>query len=689
MGKKWKRLTRIGLMAGAEVGADFFKLWRAEKARNDFIKEDVDFIIIPGSLLNVEGLNEKIAARIAQSKKKTKKYKLVHEDRRKFCDEVIAKILADVLPPMHSKDGTPIKYWIFPCPLFELKKDKYRIAAYIYENLERASVTKTKKEPYIRVGSDKELIEIEDDVAIRTIGIIMPTTSFFRAKVLSTPIEREITYQQLSSIARSVPDLYIAGSFGASISEVNPRSIPLPRPYVSTPSLAIKLTETVLQNTLGYGILTLYPDEKNHPQFQMSFRPLNDAIELECLHAKKEFRNTIKDEVQRRVAEEIVNKIRIGTKVTFGKIETATGLPYKQVVRALQVLQRKHFGINFELGEIKNPYRIIPNTRKDLTEYREGELKERIFVSGACLHIPDTSVDYDFVERELPRILVEENADTLYLVGDISEGNKYDQDRKGEVLDRIFVPQDQKEVAGFIIAYVIARTFKKRLEKTGDYQQALPRVVSIPGNHDEVRNEPSLKVYDDTMRSILTSLVYRHLSEIASQKNEPVPSHDDIERFVRGRILLLDNPGLDENTGLLHEYSGSAEQSTWKIQKASKQFLVMSQAQRVLVANHHEENFLILRVGNKTVILTHLGTFKRFYSFESKRSKISEFGIAVTHDFWKNGQLVRVDIKFIPSIIDFEMKDGKSHQENNKIRGIAYYEALKGYKETGKLPPIE
>jgi len=115
----------------------------------------------------------------------------------------------------------------------------------------------------------------------------------------------------------------------------------------------------------------------------------------------------------------------------------------------------------------------------------------------------------------------------------------------------------------------------------------------------------------------------------------------------------------------------------------------MSRANRLLMANHHEENFLILRVGNRTVELCHIGTLKRFYSFESQRSKISEFGIAVIRDTWKDGQLVRADIKFIPSVIDFEITAGKEHQERNRIRGITYYEMIEKYKETGELPPID
>jgi biotin operon repressor len=687
MGKRGKGFTRIGIMAGAEVGADFFKPWRAERARRDFLECDVDFILFPGGLLNLEALNTQMAQFVAERKREDKRYKLTPQDHQEFCDRIIATILRDVFPPIRGSDKELIKYWVFPAPLFELKKDKFGIAVYIYENLERASLERTKQHyPYIRVGNEKDLIEIEDDVAIKTIGIIMPTTSFFRAKILSTPIEREITYRQFSSLASPVPDLYVAGSFAASISEVNPRGVPLPRPYVSVPSLSIKFTETVLQNSLGYAILTLHQAEK-HAQFETRFVSLNDAFELECAYADREA-NKLRGANQRKVAKAIIEKMRLGTKVTLGKLEVETDLSREEILKTLEGLRRKGFDIEEELGEIKNPYKIIPYTNKDLTQYRTGETRQRSFVAAACLHIADDSVDYDFLERSLPRILAEEETDTLYLVGDITEGNKYNQDRKGELLDRFPVPQQQKELAGFLMAYVTARAFKSRLEKMDDWHLALPRVVTIPGNHDEIGDGPPLELYHDTFVSVLTKLLYRHLKERFPEKSVDYVA---IEDLVRKKILLLSNPDVDRESqvGLLHEYSGSAEQSTFKTQKASKQFLIMSQADRVLLANHHEENFLILRVGNRTIELCHIGTLKRLYGFESQRSKISEFGVAVIRDTWENGQLVQVDIKFIPSMIDFEITAGKDHQERNKSRGIAYYEMIKQYKKTKELPPID
>ncbi len=665
-------------MAGAEVGADFFNPWRATKARSDFIKESVDFIVFIGCLLNIDALNLRFIDE--QKKKKPKKAvsRATAEERETFCRRYIKQILEDVFPPL-SVNGNLIKYWVFPCPLFEFKKDKFKFAAYIYENLSRESQKISGKDPYIRIGSEGELLEIEDDVAIKTIGIITPVTSFFRAKVLSTPAEREITYQQLSSLHGPVPDLYIAGSFAATLNEVNPRTVPLPRPYVSIPSLSIKFTETVLQNTLGYAVLKLYPEKKNRAQYEVSFFPLDDAIELECSYTKKQAQNLKENE--RKVTSAIVDKMRLGTKVTIGKIENVTGLNRDQILKAVKGMKKIGSKIDMDLGEIKNPYRIIPKTRKDLTEYREGKESKRTIAAGACFHIPASSVDYDFIENDFPQILIENQVETLFIVGDINEGNKYDQDRKGELLDRFYVPQDQKSLAGYIVAAkIVLPVFKKRYEESHDTASSIIRLVTIPGNHDEVKNEPPLKSYYNVLIAAATELIFKHLT--ANSESQPV-DYPALKKFIRDKIILLKNPSMYGSVGMLHEYSQSAEQSTGKVQKALKQFMVLSFDVRnihtLLLANHHEENFSLLRIGDKTIKAYHLGTLKRFYSFESQRSKISEFGIAIDSEVFKNGVLARVDTKFIPSRIDFEMRQGAEFSENNRIRGIKYYEEAKEY----------
>lgn len=692
MGRKWKGLTKVGLMAGTEVGADFFRPWRVAKARTDFIEMGVDFILFPGSLLNIDELNlqfiergggkkreKKISRKEAKGWPSRKKPRITGPEREAFCRSYLRQILEDVFPPL-MVEGEFIKYWVFPCPLFELKRDQFGFAAYIYENLERKSQELSGKDPYIRVGSSSELIEIEDNVAIRTLGVIMPSTSFFRVKILSTPIEREITYRQFSSLRSQIPDLYVAGSFAATINEVNPRTVPMSRPYVSIPSLSIRFTETVLQNTLGYAVLSLYPEQKNRGQYQLSCFPLDDAVELECAYAQRQMQY-LRDESQRKVASAIIDKVRIGTKVTIGKIESATGLGREEVINAIQGLKRTHFRVDLDLGEIKNPHRAIPKTKRDLTKYREGVESERTIAGGACFHVPDSSVDYDFLENDLPQILVEDGVETLYIVGDITEGNKYDQDRKGELLDRFSVPQDQKNLAGYLVATrIVLPVFKKRYEASHDVASSILRVVTIPGNHDEVKNEPPLKSYREVLLPAATDSIYEYLVAIGGQ--EPPVDYYQIKQFVQKRILFLDNPSIDGTVGMLHEYSQSAEQSTGKVQKAVKQFMTLGRGVKtLLLANHHEENFLLLRIGTTTIQAYHLGTLKRFYPFESRRSKISEFGIAIHRERRRGNIAVRIDTKFVPSRIDFDMQQGGEFSERNRIRGITYYEELKTYLE--------
>lgn len=709
MSKKFKGFTKIGLMAGAEFGGDTFRPWRVKKAREDFLTRGVDFILHLGCLLNVSALNKSFSQTNEKKSHKASK-KVEHVDRVRFCEHVVDKVLEEVLPPMIGQDGKFLKYWVFPCPLFETKKeeDEFGLAEYIYDHLAEASFKKTGKVTYVVVNNVDELVEIEDHVAIKTLGIIMPTTSFFRSKILSTPIEREISYQQLSSGGRDIPDLYIAGSFAASISEVNPRSVSESRPYVSIPSLSIRSfakRKVILQNTLGYAVLSLYPEKKNRAQFTVDFMPLNDAIELECEFAKREVQ-FFKNSDQAKVAEALIEKVRIGTKPTIGKIEQATGLSRERILKAFKKLKNKVFGVDIELGGIEDPHKIIPNTKKDLTLYRKGERQEKISAAGACLHIPDKAVDYDFLENDLPQILFDENTEKLYWVGDLSEGNKYDQDRNGLLLDRFNFPQDQKKLAGFIVAKLVFKVFRQRFEKTeADFKRdaekntpspdqprvvmdindfvkrSLMEVTTTPGNHDKVRNEPALEHYQQVLLSALIQLIYRYLMNRGF-----VAEHDRIEAIVREKIRLLDNPAIDGNVGLLHEFSQSAEQSTGKVQKAIKQFKVLcSNIKTLLLANHHEENFSLFRIGKKTFKAFHLGTLKRFYEFESQRSKISEFGMAFFRDVFVGDELVEVNVKFVPSRIDFEMKNAAEFMEKNRSRGPKYFDDLKRFLEKGEI----
>ncbi len=251
-------------------------------------------------------------------------------------------------------------------------------------------------------------------------------------------------------------------------------------------------------------------------------------------------------------------------------------------------------------------------------------------------------------------------------------------------MDRFSAIPEQEKLAGFIVAFIVAKAFKMRLETESDWREVLCRVVTIPGNHDEIRTDPPLRTYHETLTSVLADILERELSQHGV-------SYREIRSLLREKVVLLSNPSVDvkNGIGLLHEYSGSAEQSTYKTQKASKQFLVLSrQTNCLLMANHHEENFLILRVGNRTIQLCHLGTMKRFYSFESKRSKISEFGVAVIKDKWIDDQLVSTTVKFIPSVIDFDMQKGEEYQEKNRLRGIKYAEILKNYETKGELPEL-
>lgn len=662
MSMKWKGITKIGLMSGAEYGAPFFRAWRCAKARQDFIEDGVDFIIFAGGLINVEHLT----ARFLNEHPGEKLAQIPQSEKIDFAWRIAQEIAEVILPPLDN--GSLVKYWVWPSPLFEIKKDKYGLVKMVYDVLPLVAKERHNLDaPYIRVNHN-ELVEIEDEVAIRTIGVITPSGSPpFRARVLSTPIEREIAYRQHSGLG-SIPDLYVAGMFAVAMNELNPRSVPKGKPYVSIPSLAIEFKEGVLQNSLGFAILTLYPEYKNRAQYEIDFRLLNDAIFLECAFAKDALKQ-LADETQRRLVAAIVDKLLIGTKVTVGKLEDQLKMPREQVIATIKSLVGTPFEVSLDenLGEIRNPHSVIPSTNEDLTRYRSGKVRKKSFVAGACAHIGDAGVDYDFLENDLPQIVFSEEAKTVYMVGDLTEGNKYDQDRRKELIIDFSLPSEQQILAGHLFAKALFNVYEMNFQDTHQIESSLPAFVFCPGNHDEhSRNEPPLQVFHRTLLEALTGLLFGYL------KKEGYTDYEKVAALVKRKVVFLSNPNVYREFGLIHEHMGSSEQSTHKGQKSLKQFQALSDAEVILLGNYHELNMFLMRIGDKSIASFNLGTLKRLSSFEGKRSKITEFGIAACKIVFQDCGPTQVAVKFIPSRISFKMSDAGAFIERNRDRGRAY-----------------
>lgn len=746
---KWKGLTKIGIFAGVEYGAPFFREWRIAKAEKEFVEREVDFIIAV-ALLNAEWLRKRLfdeilAAKLADAELKNmeirelfktaeeelasikssasadsdpdnahnadtktmvselqkkikareteiarlkkqlidvkkirvKKSEIKYETKEEFARHIAQELAEKVVPPLYVRElREPLKYWVCPSPLFELKKDDLGLVGMIYDFLPLVAQEHYKLDgSYIRINDVEKLIEVEDQVAVKTIGVVTPTVSSFRAKVLSTPPEREVTYQQ-QSLLRDIPDFYIGAMFGTTIAELNPRGVPNGKPYISIPSLSIRFTETVLHNSLGYAILSLYPDRKNRAQFKTEFFLLNDALKLECAFAKDQL-GKLNDETQRKVVSAIIDKFSAGTKITIGKIEDAAGISRSQVVATIKALKETPFAVELDedKGEIKNSHTIIPKTCNDLTRYRKGHIKTRKILGLACYHAGDSGVDYDFIERDLPQIILEEEVDVVIIAGDLSEGNKYNQDRRKSTIDCFSTPKDHKELAGWLVADNVFSSFKARYEKTKDINASLVTCVVIPGNHDsEQRNpEPPLEDFYAMLTGRLEWLLEKYLKRMKV-------NYKNIWALVRQKMILLENPDTYENIGIIHEHMGGSQQSTYKGQNALKQFTTQSDARIVFLGNYHESNFTAVRIGNDTSIIFTLGTMKRVSPFENQRSKMPEFGVASGNIVTQDDNPIMASIKLIPSRLTFRLSDKKQFIEENKKRGRSYYDKMTAWK---------
>ena len=162
----------VGLCSGVEYGSRYFKEWRIAKARTHFLNESVAFIVVLGGLLNADGLNARFlgvmkkvkAERLKQTGKKGNPNRILGSDvttadKIAFAEEVCREIAQKVLPPLTRADKKVVKYWVYPSPLLELKKDKkFGILKMIYDRLPSVSrQIHNLPRPYIKVCDNESI----------------------------------------------------------------------------------------------------------------------------------------------------------------------------------------------------------------------------------------------------------------------------------------------------------------------------------------------------------------------------------------------------------------------------------------------------------------------------------------------------------------------------------------------------
>jgi DNA-binding Lrp family transcriptional regulator len=654
-----KTHTIIGVISGIDWGASYHQPWRVKYALMKFKEMGVDLIILAGCLVDMDAINAQIKNILSENKKRDP-YEIASE-----IAELCAEELAEELEPIES-NGRIVKIWIVTSHHYEDNKDKYEFLSGLKLKLgskikERYGLLKE------NIVWSRPRINIQDDVGIPYIDVITPKTAPpFRSQYPSTPIESAIRYHQTSSLEEPA-QLYIVGGYGVFIVEPNPRSIITKSGYISVPSLHLKeKAGTILQNTLGFSCIELTKEE---PRVRTTCFFTDWAPRME-----KEISLAIYGELfgkkshEVKVIESVLNFV--GTTITIGKVVGDTGLKTEEVITAISEIEKRSEIQILKGSQILGERLIRKITFEDIEKYGylagAGGEKEIRAVATACWHIGSKFTDYDLLYR-IPRIVKQEKARLVFVVGDLVEGVKYQQVLKGEVEKNLETHRKQEERAAEIINDLA--------------KQSGCKFIVIPGNHDVWILEEVIKTRETLMRMLNAIKETRiEISEFPPEDRRMVAKikrltrdlEDEIEKLINNpveplpffrqlidkkRVVVLSNPAVWQGIGvrpfhvlLKHPHEASSKTSVLKLIEAlSWSIKGGKRAKLIVIGNYHENNAFTTRIGDEDFLMVQTGTLKKESPFEELRNKVPERGIvAFSVNFWRK-RLVRVSIAFYPS----------------------------------------
>jgi Icc-related predicted phosphoesterase len=649
-----KNYTKIGVISGIDWGAPYHQPWRVKYALMKLKEMGIDLIILAGCLVDMDAINTQIKNILSENKKR---------DPSSEMAEICSEELAEELEPIES-NGRVVKIWIVTSPYYEDNKDKYGFLSSLKLNLgpkikERYGLLKE------NIIWSRPRINIQDDVGIPYIDVITPKTAPpFRSQYPSTPIESAIRYHQTSSLEEPA-QLYIVGGYGVFIVEPNPRSIITKSGYISVPSLHLKeKAGTILQNTLGFGCIELTKEE---PQVRTTCFFTDWAPHMEkgvSLAIYGELFGKKSREV--RVIESVLNFV--GTTITIGKVVGDTGLGTEDVITAISEIE-KRLDIQILKGNQILGERLIRKiTFEDIEKYGylPGDEKEIRAVATACWHIGSKFLDHDLLYR-IPRIVKQEKAKTVFVVGDLVEGVKYQQVLKGEVEKGLETHRKQEERAAKIINDLA--------------KQSGCKFIVIPGNHDVWILDEVIKTRETILMRMLDAIKTRiEIGEFPPEDRRVVAKikrlardlEGEIEKLINNpveplpffrqlidkkRVVVLPNPAVWLGIGirpfhvvLKHPHEASSKTSVLKLMEVlSWSIKSGKRAKLIVIGNYHENNAFTTRIGDETYLMVQAGTLKKESPFEELRNKVPERGIvAFSVNFWRK-RLVKVSIAFYPS----------------------------------------
>jgi hypothetical protein len=638
---------RIGFISRVDYPSVGFRAGLLELARQRFVEDDVHFVVLAGGLISGRHVLETIRSmkrRIAETNARLKLLvkrdgSPIDPDDRVMVDSITAlrtqieqyQERIDELDPERLARELAAKLPVFR----NARGDVVRLYIYTsepYDGDVGAEVARRLTDPDL----DRDDIRVYDDPRMsikqggRYIEVLVPHKgTFMRANYDSTHVQRVIMDRRRARTSE-LPDLIVVGCIGVTITKPQGE---YPVPFISLPVLH-RLPEGggLAEHEIGVRVVTMKAGVVDPVFSNYSY---GDRVHTETRALRLPPGLTPSE---RQVAQAF---LRNGGHMAQGLVADETGLSRAEVSAALSRLavppgDRRRIWPGLRYSPEAALWGLDSWWLRDHLRYPRvpATATDSVVVVG-CPHMGSIYTDVNYMLRDVPRAVIEQDAHTLVFAGDEVEGINHDLMIIGEVAAGLNVTQ-QEVLAGKAIAKIVMDVFRIRfseaissgqidalaIRRALDY--ALLDVEMIPGNHDawaaKSGHTPLVTIKHEAVEQI-----FLQVNAILTEMGVWIP---DLYGLVQAKINEPEDGIFALPSGLMvqimHPWMGRTKTVSIRLEEALE---YARQCQVVLVANFHVgihletwDPVLGPRVGLQ------IGTIKRKTGFEANHMKIVDHG---------------------------------------------------------------
>lgn len=469
----------------------------------------------------------------------------------------------------------------------------------------------------------------------------------------SQAIEKIIA-DKVAETSKLTPDLWIVGGNSAAI--YTPDGI-RPTSYVGAPGISVPERAVIGENQIGVAIIDqdLQGDQHRLVRFY-NFRDLV-AREREMITGIKKGALPI----HRQLVDALKHE---GGPLSVGQLTDKVGVHDRgEVEKALKFLQlagaseRKtwpglHYDRASQLWDFHREW--IQQRLRYVLPPRNQWVEDNLLFFG-CMHAGYTTVDYDFIVRNFPQIMMARNTQTVVCLGDLIAGLHHNFHCTGEVFSGLN-NTDQEEFAAALLSTVFYDVFVKRFDTAmagksmsdvgqvmAAIQSAMMNMVIIPGNHDlwqEQEGATPLKIFTAEFLRMLSVAIIQHLT----RRGAPMI---DVHSVLTKKLFLYSDTSavhaLDSHlrVSMLHPHMGGSSTTS-----RSAQIMMGSRdAQIGGIANFHRAT-VVHRWDQELgqCVVVQAGTMAIYTKFEVRKMKFqNDFGPITLRTLSHDGRILMTE----------------------------------------------